>query len=540
MKKILMAVMVVFVFAMAGCGGDDTLPAEFSYNAADAILNITPADGTTGVPVTSAVTVTFSKDIDPDTLNVVSVTLMRSVGMVSVPGAVTYDVPNRTLTFTPKFPMQAGAQYTFTIGAGAQQIKAEGDHSITFTTQTSQMLFASSSDINTKPIDIWSMNEDGANQKNLTNFTDKNVATAISLVASWSPDYTQIAFLVRSDVNDNTNLYVMNADGSGIKNLTNGGTKYKIQVFKWAPDGSKIFFIFTPDASNIYNIGSVNPDGSGLANLTNLSGVVELLDYYRLSLSPDGTKIVYATGDPTDPLAVPRDIYIINSDGTNNTKLTSSAVGNSAIYPIFSADGSKIYYTYGSGATGLGLVSMNLDGSGPQTIVAPVAGKSIMPWSFSPDGTKLVAITIVSPFTADAYIISADGATVTRLTTASLPNTGWLGSWSWSPDGSKVAYLYGDVDNGPLDLFIANSDGSGQINLTNFTGDTLVFNYFEIFLTLGSGIGQWSVDGTQFVFTKMVKSSNYFNVVAAKTDGSGVSEVFSLAPLQMAAFAVWW
>lgn len=61
---------------------------------------------------------------------------------------------------------------------------------------------------------IWVMDSDGANQTRLTQW-----AAGIDFVPTWSPDGHQIAFA--HDVNQNFDIYVMNADGSDPRNITN-------------------------------------------------------------------------------------------------------------------------------------------------------------------------------------------------------------------------------------------------------------------------------------------------------------------------------
>src|SRR2546422_5003282 len=76
----------------------------------------------------------------------------------------------------------------------------------------------------------------------------------------------QIAFMSLRD--GNWEIYVMNADGSALRNLTSSPADDAIQT--WSPDGSKIAFATNRDGN--WEIYVVNADGSGARNLTNEPG----------------------------------------------------------------------------------------------------------------------------------------------------------------------------------------------------------------------------------------------------------------------------
>ncbi|MFA4875691.1 MAG: DPP IV N-terminal domain-containing protein, partial [bacterium] len=365
----------------------------------------------------------------------------------------------------------------------------------------------------------------------------------------WSPDFSRIAFIVTAGTSPNeiSDLYVMNADGTGITNLTDGAPNYEVMSLKWASDGSRIFFLFRAGGSDVFDIGSIGPDKTGFANLTNVASMGADVSVVPpgLEISRDGTKLAYAAGNLGDLTILPIDIYVMNIDGTSNTKITAAAPGSVAWYPTFSPDGKKICYGSGAGAAGIGLSAVNVDGSGQQTIVPEEAGRIIIPWAYSPDGTQLITMFLFDvggDTVPDVYLVSADGATLTRLTNSSGTNQGWAGPWAWSPDGTKVAYIYDDMDNGPVNLYVANRDGSGVRDITGFTGGTLVFAH-PLFMELGLNVAQWFDDGTQMAFTQMVNTGTptvtSANVALAKTDGSAVTPLTNMTAPQIAVFVAW-
>jgi hypothetical protein len=107
------------------------------------------------------------------------------------------------------------------------------------------------------------MNADGSNQTRLTN----NPAYDISPV--WSPDGSRIAFF---NVENNGEIYVMNADGSNQTRLTNDPLYDHSPIF--SPDGTRIAFLSNRDKIDNgwdYNdkIYVMNADGSSQTRLTN-------------------------------------------------------------------------------------------------------------------------------------------------------------------------------------------------------------------------------------------------------------------------------
>ena len=92
-----------------------------------------------------------------------------------------------------------------------------------------------------------------------------NGANPVSLVAThtfnpmrpcWSPDGSRILF--PSDRDGNREIYLMNADGSELKNLTNHPATDDHSL--WSPDGSKIVFSSERDGNK--EIYLMNSDGS--------------------------------------------------------------------------------------------------------------------------------------------------------------------------------------------------------------------------------------------------------------------------------------
>jgi Tol biopolymer transport system component len=150
----------------------------------------------------------------------------------------------------------------------------------------------------------------------------------IPLIAVWSPDGRQIAFVGNRRRNllpgqlgpcckANSEIYVMNADGSGTRRLTHN-TGYDGEP-AWSPDGRKIAFQSRRVGGNgeisqgVGEIYVMNADGSGKRNLTRNPA-----QDGRPSWSPDGRRIAFVSNRDGRRL----EAHVMNADGSGQRSLT--------------------------------------------------------------------------------------------------------------------------------------------------------------------------------------------------------------------------
>jgi Tol biopolymer transport system component len=302
--------------------------------------------------------------------------------------------------------------------------------------------------------DIWVMNGDGSGQQPLTNdntFDDRD--------PSWSPDGKQIAFFSDRDGGPDNDLWVMNADGSNPRQLTNG---FNAGSVDWAPDGRSL--VFSRFLSTNDDLWIVNADGTGLHQLVGTSTGTY---YYGPHFSPDGQWIVFTndTATGSDVLA------LITPAGTQQHNI--NAIDSYA--PDFTADGKRIVFISDElDADGDDEVaSMNVDGSDiRQLTFTGNTGGNDAASSPSRDGLNRIAwrSNRDAEHNQEIFVMNADGSGVTQLTHDAAGDNNR--SPDWQPNVAchgKIATIVGTsaaetLTGGPGPDIISGQGGNDTIN----------------------------------------------------------------------------
>jgi subtilisin family serine protease len=218
-----------------------------------------------------------------------------------------------------------------------------------------------------------------------------------------------------------------------------------------------------------------------------VSGLVSDKTYHFRARAVSDTGQVYTGQDVifyTGKLALPEQIvfssqyegpfhqiYIMNADGSQPKKLTSSTID--CRQPDISHDGSKIAY-YSDGH----IFVINIDGTGLTQLTNIHAAEPDPAWS--PEDTK-IAFTSYLENDPQIWVMAADGSNQSRLT-----SSGQNVNPDWSPDGKEI--VFSSFIDGFWQICKMNSDGSNLVRLTsdNSTSDEPA----------------WSPDGKRIVFTR--------------------------------------
>ena len=283
-----------------------------------------------------------------------------------------------------------------------------------------RLAFASSRDGNTE---VYVMDADGTNPTNLTQNADTDGWNLV-----WSPDGQRLAFTSERD--GNTEVYVMDADGTDPTNLTQSAGDDWAPV--WSPDGQHIAFTSSRDGNT--EVYVMDADGTDPTNLTQSAG-----DDWAPVWSPDGQRLAFLSNRDGNA-----EVYVMAADGSDLTNLTQDAGidGN----PVWSSDGQRIVFESNRDGN-TEVYVMAADGTDPTSLTYHFSGEWSPVWS--PDGQRLVFLSNRDGNT-EVYVMAADGSNSTNLT----QNVGDDWSPVWSPDGQRLAFL-------------SNRDGNTEVYLVD-------------------------------------------------------------------------
>jgi Tol biopolymer transport system component len=208
-------------------------------------------------------------------------------------------------------------------------------------------------------------------------------------VPSWSPDRQRIVF-ARAEAGGGTDIWTMNADGTGRRRLAGSARGAHDLYPRFSPDGRLIVFA-SDRGGREADVYVMRADGTGLRRLVTGPRTV---DDTQPSFSPDGAYVVFAS-NPRSYFV--HELYRVRAaDGGGRTRLTSRDVAGPGepahdLAPSYSPDGERIAFVSDRGGADA-VWTMDARGRGLRE-VARIAGRSVAFPRFSPNGRWLVFTT---------------------------------------------------------------------------------------------------------------------------------------------------
>jgi Tol biopolymer transport system component/predicted Ser/Thr protein kinase len=280
-----------------------------------------------------------------------------------------------------------------------------------------------------------------------------------------------LAFVSDREDSRTLQIWTMDGDGSQPRQLTFGpGDKTQP---RWSPDGKRLLFVAPGGNDNFGNslgldIWVMNADGSGIQNVTVSPG-----DDTDPAWSADGTWIAWA-GDRINEL---KQVFIIPSDclqtegGCGGVRPRNVSAGFAVEYsPAWSSDASRLAVAASiNGAPGriyIHDLAMPDQGTPVPTPVKfdrrdRIIGADHLRWS--PDEAFFV-FTWRQPTTNEIYLVLLSDPTSPEKLTNSAGNK----DPALSPDGSMIAFT-STRDQNP-EIYLMSVSGANEVNLTNAPG----------------------------------------------------------------------
>jgi TolB protein len=258
--------------------------------------------------------------------------------------------------------------------------------------------------------------------------------------------FSQWDLLPGGNLSGHSNVYTINPDGTGLRQLTHVAAHQAAGAPDWSPGGGKI--VYESNQTGGYQIWVMNSDGSGQRRVADDPGFADL----EPAWSPDGARILFSRCDDHLGFILTCDLEVMNAAGGSMHRLAGGHW--TYVRGQYSPDGRRIVVGADRGGFLSALWVMRADGTGLHRITRPSLEAAWPGWS--PDGRRIVFTDNCCQGGSNIWTVRPDGAGLRELTHFRPPLQ--VGFASYSPDGRRIVLLSAKC----CQFFsVMNADGSG-------------------------------------------------------------------------------
>jgi Tol biopolymer transport system component len=274
-------------------------------------------------------------------------------------------------------------------------------------------------------------------------------ATAIPAMATYPGKNGRIAFIAGPDV------YTMNPDGTDVKQLTNLGPDNGAFWESWSPDGKQIVFneFRAPDLRG--QIWLMNADGSHQHVLLADGDFSD----DRPSFTPDGGSVVFSRCRLDIEACA---IYQIGLAGGTPTAITEIELGIQDFSPQYSVNGNLGFTGVSRRGILCAIYLKSRDGEDMRQLTpAPLTARQP---DWSPDGNRIaVSSNSGTPQNEEIWVVDVDRSRLRQLTNNGNDYFARPHDYhpSWSPQGDAIVFERDAPDFSSSAIYIMEHDGTG-------------------------------------------------------------------------------
>jgi len=274
--------------------------------------------------------------------------------------------------------------------------------------------------------------------------------TVLPPIATPAPFAGEDSLLYPHVVGDSSNLVMLRPTGAAPDPLTLGKNRDSYPAF--SPDGRRI--AFSSNRNGNIDIYVMDADGSNVQQLTTDQGVNRAPAW-----SPDGKHIAFTTDRDDNS-----EIYLMDPDGSHQVNLTKSPGFEGD--PAWAPDGKTIAFaSLGSDQQGFHLCVMDADGKNVRTLFKDNNSYGFVYPCWSPGGTQ-IAFSGIDSGAIEIFICQPDGSERKRLTKLG----GFNSHAAWSPDGKRIAFQHIRSQDSTASLYIVDADGGNLTQILEKAG----------------------------------------------------------------------